>query len=337
MRCAHWLVGACMAAAAAASNSSDLRSDHPEQYTVVRGDTLWDISARFLQSPWLWPEIWQANPSIQNPHLIYPGDQVRLVYVQGQPRLVIDRNGVVKLSPRARVEPLAGAIPTLPYNVIAPYLNGNQFVAAGELEAAPYVVGQRDGKILSADGDVAYVKGEAVFGLDRYGVYRKGRSFFDPTTGELLGVEAVEVGHADVHSRDVGFTRVSLDQASREIRPGDRLLPRPPEETADFVPSSPPAQARGEILSVIDGVEQVGQYDVVVLNLGREQAIQAGNVMAIYREGQTLADPVTGQPIQLPDERSGLAMVFRVFDRLSYALILEASRAMTLGDSARSP
>jgi hypothetical protein len=226
MRCAHWLVGACMAAAAAASNGSDLRSDHPEQYTVVREDTLWDISARFLQSPWLWPEIWQANPSIQNPHLIYPGDQVRLVYVQGQPRLVIDRNGVVKLSPKARVEPLGGAIPTLPYNVIAPYLNGNQFVALGELEAAPYVVGQRDGKILSADGAVAYVKGEAVFGLDLYGVYRK---------------------------------------------------------------------------------------------------------------GQTLAEPVTGQPIQLPDERSGLAMVFRVFDRLSYALILEASRAMTLGDSARSP
>lgn len=320
-----------------AQADSTLRSDHPDEYTVVKGDTLWDISSRFLQSPWLWPEIWQANPEIANPHLIYPGDRVRLVYVNGQPRLVVDRNQIIKLSPKARPEPLAGAIPTLPFNVIGPYLNASQFVAPGELDNAPYVLAQQDGKILSGDGDVAYVRAEAVYGLERYGVYRQGRLFSDPDSGQVLGVEAISVGQADVHSRADGLTRVLLSRATQEIRAGDRLLPQPPESTADFVPSPPPKGLQGEILAVIDGVEQVGQYDIVVFNVGRQSAVEAGNVVAISREGQRVTDPISGDLIQLPDERSGLAMVFRVFDRLSYALVLQAERAMTLGDKIGQP
>ena len=337
MRLPRLCLALAMLLGATAQAETLLRSDHPDEYTVVRGDTLWDISTRFLQSPWLWPEIWQANPEIANPHLIYPGDRVRLVYVNGRPQLVVDRNQVIKLSPKARPEPLAGAIPTLPFNVIAPYLNANQFVALGELDSAPYVLAQQDGKILSGDGDVAYVRAEAVYGLENYGVYRKGRTFADSESGEVLGVEAVSVGHAQVQSRAQGLTRVNLSQATQEIRAGDRLLPLPVESTADFVPSPPPEQLEGEILSVIDGVEQVGQYDVVVLNVGQADAMEPGDVIAIYREGQNVADPVSGDLIQLPDERSGLAMVFRVFDRLSYALVLQAERAMTLGDRIREP
>lgn len=337
MRLASLLLGFGIFWSGVMQAQAALRADHPQTYTVVAGDTLWDISSRFLQTPWLWPEIWQANPEIANPHLIYPGDQVRLVYIQGQPRLVVDRNQVIKLSPKARPEPLAGAIPTLPFNVIGPYLSGNQFVAAGELESAPYVLAQQDSKILSADGDVAYVKGEAVFGLPEYGVYRKGRTFRSPHDDRVLGVEAMFVGHAQVNSREQGLTRVTLSQAMREIRSADRLLPRPAQPNNDFVPSKPPADIEGQILAVIDGVQQVGQYDIVVVDLGAVHDMQPGNVVSINREGERVTDPVTQEIVQLPDERSGLAMVFRVFDELSYALVLEASRAMTLGDTIRSP
>lgn len=190
------IASACVVSAVTVQAQSLIRADSPSEYSVVKGDTLWDISARFLNSPWLWPEIWQANPEIANPHLIYPGDVVRLVYVDGRPVLRVDRNAVVKLSPKARPQPLAGAIPTLPLSVIGPYLTGNQMVAGGELDAAPYLIAQRDGKLLSADGDVVYARGEAIFGLESYGIYRSGREFVDVDSGDVLGVEAIEVGQA---------------------------------------------------------------------------------------------------------------------------------------------
>ena len=316
---------------------SVVRSDHPDTYTVVRGDTLWDISGRFLSSPWLWPEIWQANPGIANPHLIYPGDTVRLVYIDGQPRLIVDRNRIVKLSPKARPEPLSGAIPTLPIEIIGPYLNDNQMVAMGELDSAPYILAEQDGRMLSTDGDVAYARGEAIFGLSEYGVFREGRSFVDPETGEVLGVEAVSVADANVQSRRDALTRVVLSDSNREVRSGDRLLPRPAELTSDFIPSAAPEGVAGEILAVVDGVQQVGQYDVVILNVGSEEQVQPGNVFGVMREGRRVADPVSGEAVTLPSERSGLLMVFRTFDQLSYGLVVQADRAMRVGDTIELP
>ena len=314
-----------------------IRPDSPDQYTVVKGDTLWDISETFLNSPWLWPEIWQANPEIANPHLIYPGDVVRLSYVDGRPVLSVQRNQVIKLSPTARPEPLAGAIPTLPMAVIGPYLTGNQMVSPGVIDASAYILAQRDGKLLSADGDVAYARGESVYGLERYGIYRAGRQFIDTVSREVLGVEMIEVGQARVINRDAGLTRISLSGAVREIRAADRLLPLPQARTADFVPSKPPSNLEGEILAVIDGVQQVGQFDIIVLNVGLEQGVDAGNVFAITTDGARVLDPVSGESVQLPDERTGLTMVFRAFDQLSYGLVLSAQRAMRVGDSVRAP
>ena len=332
-----WALAGLLALGGWAVADTPVRSDHPETYRVIKGDTLWDISARFLNSPWLWPEIWQANPDIANPHLIYPGDLVRLVYVNGVPRLVVDRNQIIKLSPTARPQPLAGAIPTLPLSVIGPYLSGNQMVAAGELDASPYVLAQRDGKILSTDNDVAYARGEAVYGLEHYGLYRKGRTFIDEATGDVLGIEAIAVGRASVVNRDAGLTRVRLHDSVREVRAADRLLPLPPALSSDFVPSAPPPGVTGSILSVVDGVQQVGQYDVVIIDRGRRDGMVAGNVLSIQREGAQVLDPVSGETVQLPNERSGLMMVFRVFDRLSYALVVQADRAMRVGDPLSSP
>ncbi|QGG79160.1 LysM peptidoglycan-binding domain-containing protein [Litorivicinus lipolyticus] len=332
-----WALGCLLAVTGSAVAESVMRSDHPDSYRVVKGDTLWDISARFLRSPWLWPEIWQANPDIANPHLIYPGDLVRLVYIDGVARLVVDRNQIIKLSPKARPEPLAGAIPTLPLSVIGPYLSGNQMVAEGELDASPYLVAQRDGKILSTDNDLVYARGESIVGLSNYGVYRQGRTFVDTDTQAVLGVEAVAVGRADVINRDQGLTRVRLSEATREIRAGDRLLPLPQGLDSDFVPSAPPLDIDGQILSVIDGVQQVGQYDVVIIDRGSVAGLSAGNVLSIMREGALVADPVSGDSIQLPDERSGLMMVFRVFDQLSYGLVVQADRAMKVGDPVAAP
>lgn len=316
----------------------DLRSDHPERYTVVKGDTLWDISARFLNNPWYWPEIWHVNPQVQNPHLIYPGDELALVYIDGKPRVtkVSSSDRVEKLSPKVRSEAIDTPIPAIPLDAISSFLTDTRIVSAEELNGAPYVLEGEDGRIITGAGDRIYARGEKP--ADKLGVFRRSKEFRDPDTGEFLGLEARSIARGDVIAEHSDVLTLRLKQSSEEVRIGDRLLVSEERRiTTSFVPSSPDSDIEAEMISVDGGVNQIGQFDVVAINRGEREGLKPGNVMAVLKSGNLVRDPVTNETIELPSERAGLMMVFQTYEKMSYGLILQATRPLSVGDKVTNP
>ncbi|MGF2687388.1 LysM peptidoglycan-binding domain-containing protein [Marinobacter sp. DUT-3] len=315
----------------------ELRSDHPERYTVVKGDTLWDISARFLEDPWQWPEIWHVNPQVENPHLIYPGDRLALVYIDGKPRLTkVTSNGVVKLSPKVRSEPIDTPIPAIPLDAISSFLSETRIVSAEEINGAPYVLEGEDGRIITGAGDRIYARGDKP--ADKVGIFRRSQEFRDPETGEFLGLEARSIARGDINAENGDVLTLSLTKSSEEVRIGDRLLVSEDRRlTTNFVPSSPDEELEGEMISVEGGVNQIGQFNVVAINRGEREGLKPGNVMAVLKSGNMVRDPVTNETIELPSERAGLLMVFQTYEKMSYGLILQATRPLSVGDKVTNP
>ncbi|BCD99684.1 LysM peptidoglycan-binding domain-containing protein [Marinagarivorans cellulosilyticus] len=330
------LLGAIVLATQVNADEVQLRADYPDQHVVVKGDTLWDISNTFLNTPWMWPEIWHVNPQIENPHLIYPGDIVRLIYLDGKPRIVIDR--VVKLSPQMRVIDEREAIASIPLDRINNFLSRSRVVDDGQLEAAPYVVSGENKRLLTGEGDRVYARGDFDASIAAYGIYRKGQIYKDPQTGEVLGVEATDIGSGRMRALDESVATLALTRSTQEVRIGDRLL-EDEERTIEstFYPSAPDVDVDGEIIAVEGGVNQVGKMSVVVLNRGQREGIKIGNVMAIYKRGGEIRDRIKGDMVQLPDERAGLLMVFRTFEKLSLGLVLEAERPLSTKDKVKNP
>ncbi|MDV7213897.1 LysM peptidoglycan-binding domain-containing protein [Azotobacter beijerinckii] len=319
-----------------------LREDHPQSYTVARGDTLWDISGKFLRAPWQWPQLWQVNPQIENPHLIYPGDVLSLVYVDGQPRLMLNRGasrGTIKLSPQIRSAPMVQAIPTIPLEKISSFLLNNRIVDdPAQFQKAPYVVAGNAERVVSGAGDRVYARGNFSAGEAAYGIFRQGKTYLDPQTQKPLGINADDIGTGEVVAEEGDIATLVLKRSTQEVRIGDRLFPT--EERAvnsTFVPSEPAAPVEGVILDVPRGVTQVGAFDVVTLSRGSLDGLAEGNVLAVYKTGETVRDRVTGESVKIPDERSGLLMVFRTYARLSYGLVLTASRQLAVMDKVRNP
>ena len=331
-----------LAAGGLAQAEVQLKDGHPQTYTVARGDTLWDISGKFLKQPWKWREIWQVNPQVHNPNLIYPGDVLTLTYVNGQPRIVLNRGesrGTIKLSPKVRSTPMAEAIPTIPLEKINSFLLSNRILDSdGELKLAPYIVAGNAERVVSGAGDRIYARGQFTGGQPVYGLFRQGKTYTDPKTGELLGINADEIGTAEVVAEEGDIATLSLSRTTQEARLGDRLLPT--EERAissTFQPSEPTEKVDGRIIDVPRGVTQVGLLDVVTLDKGRRDGLAEGNVLAVYKTGETVRDRVTDESVKVPDERAGLLMVFRVYDKLSYGLILNATRQLAVSDKIRNP
>lgn len=326
----------------AVAQDLQLRNNHPEEYVVVKGDTLWDISATFLHNPWMWPEIWHVNQQIANPHLIYPGDVIKLIYIDGQPRLTVGRRGGKfegKLSPSVRVVPLGDAIPAIPLDVVDAFLNKNRVVDKAMMEAAPYVVAGQEQRLILANGDKVYVRGELTEGIGNYNIYRLGRPYIDPISEEILGYSALDIGSVKVSGVHQQVASMTVTRSTEEVRIGDRVLPD--EERAlqsTFFPSAPTDQnISGMVIGMDKGLTKAGKMDVIVLNLGERNGIADGNVLAIYKEGKLIKDQVGGGTVQLPEERVGLAMVFRTFDKLSYALVLETEQPISPRDKLYSP
>jgi nucleoid-associated protein YgaU len=319
-----------------------LKDGHPDRYTVVKGDTLWDISGRFLSQPWKWPEIWHANPQVENPHLIYPGDELSLVYIDGQPRLMLNRGasrGTIKLSPQVRSTPMAEAIPAIPLEAINSFLLSNRIVDTPEqFEGAPYIVAGNAERVVSGSGDRVYARGAFDEAAPVYGIFRQGKTYIDPDTQEFLGINADDIGGGEIVAEEGDIGTMMLTRTTQEVRLGDRLFPT--EERAinsTFMPSEPASEISGLILDVPRGVTQIGQFDVVTLNKGARDGLVEGNVLAIYKTGETVRDRVTGESVKIPDERAGLLMVFRTYEKLSYALVLNASRQLAIMDKVRNP
>jgi LysM domain len=338
--------------------------DHPDKYTVVKGDTLWDISGRFLTQPWRWPEIWKANPQIQNPHLIYPGDVISLSYEGGSPVLNVERGESsaqsmggrdVKLSPKVRVSDEGKAIHSIPIDAIRNFLKQPLVVGEHDMDAWPYVVSSYQKRLLAGPGNQIYVRGLTQGGTEHYSIYRKGNAYRRGGTedGELLGYEALYVGDADVLQYGDPATAI-VTTAVREVLEGDRLVAQSKDEiTSDFIPKPAAQNVGGSIISVVDGLSQIGQYQVVVMDVGASSGLEVGNVMGVYQRGATVSDRIntkavhpfieylgkphaTGTPVILPDEYAGVIMVFRTFPNVSYGLVMEAIAPVHIEDHVKA-
>lgn len=321
----------------------------PRRYVVKKGDTLWDISAMFLADPWLWPEIWYVNPQIENPHLIYPGDIITLIWRDGKRYLQIERGGQVvqttlpgtRLQPQIRTTPLDQAVSTINLDAIAPFLNRSYVISEDALETAPYVLRSVDGRLMTAEGNQIYIRGLDKSNTKRYAVVRVGEPYIDPVTDELLGYEAQFLGEGSIVRRGDPAT-LQLTESQKEILAGDRLVPSAGSEfNTNFRPHAPNQAINGQIISVLNGASQIGQYMVVVINRGERDGIETGHALAIYRRGHVIEDPYApglgDEDIRLPNERAGVLLVFRTFDNVSYGLVMSATRAVHVGDLVRNP
>lgn len=336
------VLGLCLGLIMAFAQAGDvlsLKAGYPQTYVVKKGDTLWAISGMFLNDPWFWPELWYYNPQVENPHLIYPGDVLKLMWVDGKPVLVRNgvNNSVVKLTPQMRISDVTDAIPTIPLDVIAPFLTRSRVVSDAELEQAPYVLAGKRGNIVAGAGDQVLGRGD-FSGDETFGVYRRGQVYKDPVTGEVLGVEATDIGTANLLATEKDVATLTLNRSTQEIRRADRFLPMELRHLhASFEPKAPVENSNGFIIAVEGGLTQIGSLDVVTLNLGDRDKLEAGDVLAIYSRGEVVTDPITNERIKAPDVRSGVLMVFRSFERVSYALVLKAEQPLKVGDLVKNP
>jgi len=320
----------------------------PDSYVVKRGDTLWGISKMFLRDPWYWPEIWHVNPQIQNPHLIYPGDTLRLVYIDGQPHVTLERGGAVRVQPRVRSQPLEDAIRSIPYEIVAAFMSKPSVISAEDFKKAPYVLAAKDKHVVMAEGNTIYARGfhDPVEVGSHYNIVRLGAKLHDPDGGDVLGYDGVFTAAGKV-TRGGDPASLLLTESGRETLAGDRLFSGNVDVPLDFVPSAPKVKVNGQIISVHDGVEMIGQYQVVVINRGARHGLAPGNVLGIYRLGEVVPDreknalvhnlTVFAKNVQLPEERTGTFMVFKTFDRISYGLVMEAKGTIKVLDKIENP
>ena len=385
-------------------SQADLSADAPDTYTVVKGDTLWGISSKFLKDPWKWPQIWQKNrDEIKDPHWIYPGDVIRLNRDGDSASLSLARGGaggagvagsgpsggtaadaesnVVKVDPRTRIEALQEAIPSIPGAAIGPFLTQPLIVDGSGMDTAPMIVATGEGRVVVGAGDTAYADRIGTDDGINWQIYRPGSALRDPDTGEVLGYEAKYLGDARVR-RFGNPTTLDVVKAREEINRGDRLVAAREAVYPTYMPRAPGKPINGVIMSVEGGVSELGQFQVVTINRGARDGIEVGHVLATLRRGPVVnrsgrvveapasggswfsrmtwdsrptpvvpdAAPASRAPsgptksgvaatgnVKLPDERNGLLFVFRVFDKLSYGLIMRASRPIYVGDYVQTP
>ena len=364
-----------------------VRADYPQQYIVKKGDTLWDITAKFLHDPWFWPEIWQRNPQVANPHLIYPGDVLTLIYVDGKPHIQVNNftqrvqqtqprtetaqppadskqpdavvrwetpqrseKGlkVVKLSPNIHRKSLDEAIPIIPNDAIRQFITRPRVVTKEVWDDAPYIVGSDDAHLILGAHNKIYIRGELDKERVRYSVFRKGDILRDPETDDVLGYEIIYAGDARIHSFGTPSAG-ELISTNREILVGDRLMAMD-KSSIDrlYYPRLPKQDVNGQVISLFDAISSIAKFQVGVINRGSEHGLEIGHILATYQRGEMAKDKFLSTRkiergeehklmVQLPDERSGLMMIFKTFDKVSYGLILESTRVIRKHDKVRRP
>jgi len=349
-----------------------LQENHPDRYVVVKGDTLWDISARFLKDPWQWPKVWRMNrDQVKNPHRIYPGDVVALDMSSGQPELKLLSQQTITLDPNIRIEALdKEAVPTIQPNIIAPFLSQPMIIEADQLDSSPSIVATSENRVAITAGSIAYVNkindGEG----RHWQIYRPGKALVDPDTKEVLGIEANYLGDANVVKYGEP-AKITVTRFKEEIFPNDKLVLAIDTIPNDYIPRAPETQINGRIMTVYGGVAETGRNSIVSINKGSADGLEEGHVLAINRLGRLVKNPDSKQievlkkdkeahlkelksanapkaqieaiesidpsMIKLPDERIGLVMVFRTFDRVSYALIMQAAESIHVLDTVTTP
>lgn len=355
-----------MTPALVAADDVQLNPNHPERYTVVKGDTLWDIAARFLKSPWYWPRVWKINQSIKNPHLIYPGDVIVLRYVNGQPELSVLRNeqltpgaaapappvteatisrgaasgmvsGVTKLEPKIYGEPLDQAIPTITPDIIVPFLTQPLVVGQNELDEAGYVTVGLDNRIALGNESQFYARGISDSDAEYFQIFRPGKALRNPDTGEVLAYEALYLGDAQ-RLTPGDPSKLVVTSVKQEILPTDRLLVAPRRAALPYYfPRSPGRPVKGRIIAALNAVSEIGSNNVVAVSLGQREGMEEGYVLRVlYHQGRAV-DPVTHGKYELPDEEAALLLIFRTFEKVSYGLVLNATQPVHLYDTVVTP
>jgi len=329
---------ASMADATANAGTLSLREDAPLEYVVKKGDTLWSIASYFLRDPWEWPQFWYTNSQVKNPHLIYPGEVLRLVMVDGHTRLASAGPEVVEhLSPEARGLSLDQALPAIPIEAIRNFLKGPRVVSSEEIQKAPYLVEYTGEHIDGGANSGIYVRKLPKDGASAWAIVHIGDEYRDPDTKELLGYEALPAGEAQLVTPGEP-AEMLITKSNREVLIGDRLLPLETEIfDASFFPHPPAKPVDGRILTVFDGVIEIPQYQIVALNRGSKAGLDAGTVLSIYQSGRVVQDPYGNKPVQLPEQYAGLLMVFKVTPKVSYALVMSEVRPAHVLDKVHQP
>ncbi len=319
------------------SDPVPLASGAPNEYVVQVGDTLWDISATFLKDPWYWPEIWYVNPDIINPHLIYPGDVLGLVTIDGQTRITNVRASTYRLSPQARVTPLTEAVNTIAFEDVAAFLSSGIVLEKKQADALPYLLETRGDHLIASAGNQVYVRGiTGDMPAARYNIIHVGDPMYDPDDNRLIGYHGKMIGEGSLRRTGDPAT-VALTNTNQEAVIGDRLLPATVDVPLNFFPSAPSTNIDGRIISVVGGVTQIGQFQVVVMNRGSGNGLSVGDVLTVFQAGEVIDDRVRGGKVKLPDEAAGTIMVFKTYDRISYGLVMEATDAIHIHDAVRNP
>lgn len=331
-------------AAAAHADESQIKETAPDRYVVVKGDTLWAISGRFLKSPWRWPEVWQLNKDeIKNPHWIYPGDVVLLDRANGTLRLSKNEKyhgrGFEKREPQTRIEPSSHlAIPIISPADIGPFLSQPLVIEKDGLENAPRIIANEENRVAIGAGGRAYAMGLPSNGQKQWQIFRPGKPLLDPETKAILGYEAIYVGDARVLKEGDPAT-IEVIKSNQEILRDDRLVAATNIELANFVPHAPSELVHGRVMAAYAGVAEVGKDSIITINLGSKQGLESGHVLALLRAGDVAAYREGGKSltVKLPEERIGLALVFRVFDNVSYALVMKSDRSIKIDDAVETP
>jgi hypothetical protein len=358
----------CSFASLAGAGELQLQENHPDHYVVIKGDTLWDISGKFLKDPWRWPQIWKMNrEKIQNPHRIYPGDVVVLDTSNDQPELRLLRE-TVTLEPSSISEPLERAsIPTISPNVIGPFLSQPLVVEEKQLETAPEIIASSEGRLLLGAGYRVYISAISEGDGLNWQIFRPGKPLIDPETKTTLGHEAIYLGDARVVHYGEPAT-ASITRSKQEIMIKDKLVASPERLMSNFIPHAPDSEIKGRIMTSYDDAAEISRNTIVTLNRGIADGLEAGHVLAVYSVGEKLPkktiDPRDHKPevnidtkrdengklivnlvkedeaantLQLPDERVGLVMVFRTFEHVSYALVMQSERPIHVNDVVKTP
>ncbi len=343
--------------ASALAQGGLLRQDRPSSYIVADDDTLWTIASHFLQDPERWPEIWRPDPYLDNADFIYPGDTLLLSYVDGSPRILVQRGDreVEEIGPQMRAQELASAIPAIPLEAIENSFTRNRIVSQEVLEAAPYIVENVAVNLAIATGDEVYVRGDWPAGTTSFEVYRPFREHEDPEDDDiLLGVELEYVGFASIAAvESPDLRRVLINNSAKEIRIGDRLLVR--EESAigaTIFPTEPARSIEGNIVAFLSNETMASQLDTVLINLGLRDNLAVGDVLAISKQGSEMVDQVErermsfrermraifrGERLQLPGDETGTLLVYRTFESMSYGVILSSLQPIELTDIVITP